>query len=101
MSLKRLRFAPGSKQVVYTRKAGQHRSEPAQDETIDAEDLVARVLVQIPDPRRHLVRYYAAYSNRARGQRRKAAEKLGAHGSTDTAQEPVPTPPPRAALRRR
>lgn len=101
VSLKRLRFAPGSKEVVYTRKGGQDTSEPAEDETIDAEEFVARVLVQIPDPRRHLVRYYAAYSNRARGQRRKAAEKLGAHGSSETSQEPVPTPPQRAALRRR
>ena len=33
-------------------------AEPADDETIDAEEFVARVLVQIPNPRRHLVRYY-------------------------------------------
>ena len=101
VSLKRLRFAPGSKEVVYTRKGGQDTSEPAEDEKIDAEEFVARVLVQIPDPRRHLVRYYGAYSNRARGQRRKAEAQLGAHGSSETSQEPVPTPPERAALRRR
>ena len=62
---------------------------------------MGRVLVQIPDPRRHLVRYYGAYSNRARGQRRKAEAPLGAHGSSETSQEPVATPPQRAALRRR
>jgi hypothetical protein len=28
--------------------------------------------VQIPDPRRHLVRYYGAYSNASRGKRKKA-----------------------------
>ena len=56
--------------------------------------------MQIPEPRRHLVRYYGAYSNRARGQR-KAEEKLGAHGSSESSQELVPTPPERAALRRR
>jgi hypothetical protein len=32
-------------------------------------DFVARVLVQIPDPRRHLARYYGFYSNAARGKR--------------------------------
>ena len=101
VSLKRLRFAPGSKEVVYTRKGRHDTSEPAQDERIDAEEFVARVLVQIPDPRRHLVRYYGNYSNRARGQRRKAEEKLGSHASSETSQEPVPTPPQRAALRRR
>ena len=59
-------------------------------------------LLQIPVcPRRHLVRYYGAYSNRARGQRRKAEEKLEAHGSSEISQEPVPPPPERAALRRR
>jgi len=101
VSLKRLRFAPGSKEVVYTRKGGHDAAEPADEEKIDAEEFVARVLVQIPEPRRHLVRYYGAYSNRARGQRRKAEAQLGAHGSSESSQEPVPTPPERAALRRR
>ncbi len=101
VSLKRLRFAPGSKEVVYTRKGGHDAAEPADDEKIDAEEFVARVLVQIPDPRRHLVRYYGAYSNRSRGQRRKAEAQLGAHASSETSEEPVPTPQKRAALRRR
>jgi hypothetical protein len=101
VSLKRLRFAPGSKEVVYTREGGHDAAEPTEDERIDAEEFVARVLVQIPDPRRHLVRYYAAYSNRGRGQRRKAEAQLEAHASSETSQEPVPTPSERAALRRR
>jgi len=32
---------------------GGHDEEPA--ETVDAPDFLARVLAQIPDPRRHLV----------------------------------------------
>jgi hypothetical protein len=55
ISLSRLRFSPGVKDVVYTRKGGHDALEPALDQRIDAEDFVARVLVQIPDPRRHLV----------------------------------------------
>ncbi len=82
-------------------KGGHDAVEPTEDEKIDAEEFVARVLVQIPDSRRHLVRYYGAYSNRARGQRRKAEAQLGAHASSETSQEPVPPPPERAALRRR
>jgi len=101
VSLKRLRFAFGSKEVVYTRKGGHDARESAQDERVDAEDFVARVLVQIPDPRRHLVRYYGAYSNRARGQRRKAEASLGACHSGGTSEESLPTPPERTALRRR
>jgi hypothetical protein len=37
----------------------------------DAMEFVARVLVQIPDPRGHLVRYYGFYSNVARGKRKR------------------------------
>jgi hypothetical protein len=72
-----------TKDVLYVRKGGHDAAGAAEDERIDAEEFVARVLVQIPDPRRHLVRYYGAYSNRARGQ------------------QPFPPPPERAALRRR
>lgn len=100
VSLRRLRFTPGAKEVVYARKGGHDASEPGEDERVDAEDFVARVLVQIPDPRRHLVRYYGAYSNRARGQRRKAQGQLQTNGSSE-AEEPVPPPQERAALRRR
>jgi len=101
VSLSRLRFSPGAKEVVYTRKGGDDAAEPEEGERIDADEFVARVLVQIPDPRRHLVRYYGAYSNRARGQRRKAEEKLETHDSSVPSQEPLPTPPERASLRRR
>ena len=100
VSLTRLRFAQGAKEVVYTRKGGHDASEPGEDERVDAEEFVARVLVQIPAPRRHLVRYYGAYSNRARGQRRKAEAQLQGNGSGE-AEEPVPPSPERAALRRR
>jgi hypothetical protein len=101
VSLTRLRFTPGAKEVVYARKGGHDATEPGDEERIDADEFVARVLVQIPDPRRHLVRYYGAYSNRARGRRRKAEEKLEAPDSSVSSPEPVPTPPERAALRRR
>ena len=46
------------------------------------------------------MRYYGAYSNRARGQLRKAENRLEGNGSGE-AEEPVPPPPERAALRRR
>jgi hypothetical protein len=95
-----LRFTPGAKDVIYARKGGHDAAEAAENERVDAEECVARVLVQIPDPRRHVVRYYGAYSNRARGQRRKAEGQLEANGSGE-AEEPVPPPPERAALRRR
>jgi hypothetical protein len=100
VSLSRLRFTRGAREVVYARKGGHDAGEATGDERIDAEEFVARVLVQIPGPRRHLVRYYGAYSNRARGQRRKAENRLEARGSGEV-EEAVPPPPERAALRRR
>jgi len=100
VSLSRLRFSPGAKEVVYTRKGGHDAAEPEEGERIDAEEFTARVLVQIPDPRRHVVRCYGAYSNRARGQRRKAEAQLQGNDSGET-EEAVPPPPERAALRRR
>jgi len=100
VSLSRLCLTPGAEQVVYTRKGGHDARESGEDERVDAEEFVARVLVQIPDPRRHLVRYYGAYSNRARGQRRKAEAQLQGNRPGE-AEEPVTPPPERAALRRR
>jgi hypothetical protein len=68
-----LHFNPGSHEVVYVPRAGHDESAPAEAERIDAVDFVARVLVQIPDPTRHLVRYYGASSNATPGKRKKAA----------------------------
>jgi hypothetical protein len=58
VSLSRLHFTPGAHEVVYVPKGGHDDIEATEGERIDAMEFVARVLVQIPDPRRHLVRYY-------------------------------------------
>ncbi len=65
-------------------------------------EFVARLLVQVPDPRRHLVRYYGAYSNASRGKRKNAAG-LAEPPSPDEPPEDfaLPDGPYRAALRRR
>ena len=41
---------------------------------------VARVIMHIPEPRRHLVRYYGRYSNVSRGKRQKAEAENGEVG---------------------
>ena len=48
------------------------RTLPAGDaaEAFDPAEFVARVIMHIPEPRRHLVRYYGWYSNISRGRRR-------------------------------
>lgn len=74
-------------EVVYTREEGHDTPEAAGDEKIEPEESVVRVLVQISAPRRHLVRYYGAYSNRARSQGRKAESQLGAQPSSEVSYE--------------
>jgi hypothetical protein len=65
-------------------------------------EFVARVLVQIPDPRRHLVRYYGAYSNAARGRHKKAAAPPEPSSPDQAPKDAaIPDGPHRAALRRR
>ena len=102
VSLSRLHFTPGSHEVVYLPKAGHDDIEPTEGERIDAMEFVARVLVQIPDPRRHLVRYYGAYSNASRGKREKAAASADPSTPREAPEDTaIPDGPYRAALRRR
>ena len=61
-------------------------------------EYVARVLAQIPPPRRHIVRYHGFYSNAARGKRRRDQHTLV---DTDTPQQEPAPPPAAAALRKR
>ena len=99
----RLRFTPGSPEVVYARKNGHDEPEQAEVERIDAMDFVARVLVQIPDPRRHLARYYGFHSNAARRKRKKAAAPAEPSCPSEAPEGATTTPDgvDRAALRRR
>jgi hypothetical protein len=54
--------------VVYTRKGKTGRRED--EERFDPLDFLARVLMQIPQPKLHYVRYYGYYASVARGRRR-------------------------------
>jgi len=54
VSLSRLRFTPGSPEVVYLHKGGHDDIEPTEGERMDAMEFMARVLAQIPGARRHL-----------------------------------------------
>jgi len=62
----------GEGEVRYRRKGGHEDLVLNRDpvETFDPLEFLARVIMHIPEPRRHLVRYYGAYSNVSRGKRR-------------------------------
>ena len=71
ISLERMRW-DGVGEVRYRRKGGHEDPALHLDpvETFDPAEFLARVIMHIPDPRRHLVRYYGWYSNVSRGKRR-------------------------------
>jgi hypothetical protein len=81
VSLARLVLGPDRDEVLYFPKPEGHDGNAAGPEHIDALEFVARVLAQIPEPRKHLVRYYGYYSNAARGKRRKLDQPAEAEGS--------------------
>lgn len=73
ISLERLGW-DGVGEVRYRHKNGHESSGSRERElaSFDPAEFLARVITHIPDPRRHLVRYYGWYSNVSRGKRRKA-----------------------------
>ena len=58
---------------------------------LDAVEFIHRVTTQIPDARRHLIRYFGAYSHRSRGARRAREEAEAARARGDA---PVDAAPP-------
>ena len=64
---------------------------------------IARVLTQTPEPRTHGVRYFGAYSSRARAYRKKrhvALQPLGGDDNATPKHEPELSPKKRAAMRK-
>ena len=78
ISLERMAW-DGVGEVRYRRKCGHENSglQQREVETFDPAEFLARVIMHIPEPRRHLVRYYGWYSNVSRGKRRKEEDELG------------------------
>lgn len=94
VSLARLRWTPGSETVTYLPRDG-HDDEKA--ETLDALDFVARLLAHVPDPRRHLVHYYGAYSNVVRGKLKAQSQAQRAESLASGPDVHLPPPPASAS----
>ncbi len=76
ISLERMHWSGGD-EVLYQPKGGHDgraRQPGDEAETFDPAEFLARVIMHVPEPRRHLVRYYGAYSNVSRGKRRRQTE---------------------------
>jgi len=86
ISLERMRW-DGVGEVRYRRKGGHEDPALNRDpvDTFDPLEFLARVIMHIPEPRRHLARYYGAYSNVSRGRRRKGETEQGPGAVVETA----------------
>jgi len=82
VSQERLEFDPGLGQVRLRPKAAADdgRAED-QIERLDPDEVVARIIVQIPEPRKHLIHSYGRYANAARAKRERNAATATAPGS--------------------
>jgi len=107
LSLSRVHWTEGARTIFYQGKSSHDdpfATDP-QGETLDVFEFLARVLTQIPEPRRHGMHYLGAYSSRARARRKAQGLKLVAtptdRDKPASSDEPKPSSSERAALRRR
>ena len=92
VNLSRLRYHPESELIAYEPKAGHD----ADDAELDPLEFLARVLIHVPEPNKHLVRFYGAYANRVRSET--SARNDSAEHEEEREDE---APPRRPAMRKR
>ena len=76
VSLERLHVDEHARTIAYAGKPGRTAGglNPAvRSAALDAQEFLARLLMHIPEPRLHLIRYYGAYSSVVRARRRQRA----------------------------
>jgi len=93
VNLSRLRYHPDSGLVLYEPKNHAELDDPA---LTDPLEFLARVLIHVPEPRKHLVHFYGAYANRVRSSFRNAAPA----SYTENDDPPPPKPPKRRLSKR-
>lgn len=104
VSLSRLQWSPGSPHVLYAPKTSHDDSGELfpRLEKIDALEFLARVITQIPEPRRHLLFYYGHYANVVRGRRPNSeSESQPETARTNTLEEETTASPARKQASRR
>ena len=77
VSLSRMRWNRPDKEVFYVadRSHDDREDRSMEGQRIDRLEFLARVITQIPEPRRHLLFYYGYYAHRVRGRRLKSHPK--------------------------
>ena len=95
MNLSRLRYHSESGLLIYEPKAGQDVTD---SESIDPLEFLARVLIHIPEPNKHLVHFYGAYANRVRSSMPHGRDSEQNKGEGQGEGEPAPA---KRAVRKR
>ena len=106
VSLSRIHWTPGSKTLFYESSGSLEdplHSHP-NGETLDVFEFIARVLTQIPEPRKHNIHRFGIYSSKARAYRAKTNLALSTCTNRASSPEQIDStisPQKRAALRKR
>jgi hypothetical protein len=89
-----MQWTPGSSHVFYAPKPSHDAPSELFPplEKIDALEFLARVITQIPEPRRHLLFYYGHYANVVRGRRQSARAAEPSHYSPNRTEKPREIP---------
>ena len=98
VSLQRLAWDEDADTVTYTPRPGHHHRPNSDDDLHDPKELLARAVMHIPEPRRHLVRYYGTFSNVVRARRKR--EIAGGDATPSHEALPPPSNPDMRAMRR-
>jgi hypothetical protein len=78
VSQERLEIDPDLAEVRLRPKAGADDGRAENDiERLDPDEAVARIIAQIPEPRKHLIHSYGRYANAARAKRERDAAAAG------------------------
>ncbi len=97
VNLTRLHHHPESWLIVYEPKHGDDADTEV--ELMEPLEFLARVLIHIPQPNRHLVRFYGVYANRVRSQTLGTDHSLANQPAEDQDRD-VEEPPPKGVLSR-
>ena len=95
MNLSRLRYHSESGLIIYELKA---RHDVSDSEPFDPIEFLARVLIHIPEPNKHLVHFYGAYANRVRSSMPHGRDSEQNKGEGQGEGEPAPA---KRAVRKR
>jgi hypothetical protein len=94
VSLERLHVDEQAHTIAYARRPGHGAGLRSSSAPLDPGEFLARILMHIPEPRLHVIRYYGAYSSVVRARRRCAQAAAGAASSPGGPAGPEPPDDP-------